>query len=83
MQQIESGSNVLLQFKIHKTQLDQIYNRQLIQDTGPQKLMIASILMILYCTRVISNQMSGSSRDFKRFLILAVKILDSEVEISQ
>ena len=45
--------------------------------------MIASILMILCCIRVISNQMSGSSQDFKRFLILAVKILDSEVEISK
>ena len=33
--------------------------------------------------RVINNQMSGSSLYFKRFLILAVKILDSEVEISK
>ena len=31
--------------------------------------------------RVINNQMSGSSWYFKRFLSLAVKILDSEVEI--
>ena len=33
--------------------------------------------------RVINNQMSGSSWYFKRFLILAVKILDSKVEISK
>ena len=31
--------------------------------------------------RVINNQMSGSSWYFKRFLSLAVKILDSEFEI--
>ena len=31
--------------------------------------------------RVINNQMSGSSWYFKRFLHLAVKILDSEVDI--
>ena len=32
--------------------------------------------------RVIANQMSGSSWYFKRFLCLALKILDSEVNIS-
>ena len=32
--------------------------------------------------RVIVNQMSGSSWYFKRFLHLAIKILDSEVKIS-
>ena len=32
--------------------------------------------------RVIVNQMSGSSWYFKRFLHLALKILDAEVEIS-
>ena len=32
--------------------------------------------------RVIANQMSGSSWYFKRFLCLALKILDSEANIS-
>ena len=32
--------------------------------------------------RVIVNQMSGSSWYFKRFLHLAVKMLDSEVKMS-
>ena len=32
--------------------------------------------------RVIVNQMSGSSWYFKRFLNLAVKILDEEIKIS-
>ena len=32
--------------------------------------------------RVIVNQMSGSSWYFKRFLNLAVKILDAEIKIS-
>ena len=32
--------------------------------------------------RVINNQMSGSSWYFKRFLHLAVKLLDGEVDIS-
>ena len=32
--------------------------------------------------RVIVNQMTGSSWYFKRFLHLAIKILDSEVKIS-
>ena len=32
--------------------------------------------------RVINNNLSGSSWYFKRFVYLAVKILDGEVEIS-
>ena len=89
MQQIESGSNVLLQFKIHKTQLDLqplVNTRYWTTETYDSVYFNDFILQSLkfdILKRVINNQMSGSLWYFKRFLSLAIKILDSEAKISK
>ena len=77
--QVRNGLNVLLLLKTRKVLFDQTTKTY---DSIYFNNFIFHALKHNILKRVINNNISGSSWYFKRFVYLAVKILDGEVEIS-